>query len=227
MPRVPFERAFDLTGVYKANVGPKAIEVPPLSFGRFLGLLGADFGSIGAGIAAGMPKDAKPEEPPTDVKAFHAFIARQLLAFDHRAVADVVASVVPGLTADEWREHGSALIFMGLVKHFHDSHDWAFVADAINWGKPRTASEEPTTQSTLAGALLAMTRVTDYRADELLSMRVEGLFYLKAGAMETMRNPDEDDGVTTAEEIAGGVIKDPDRKSSIWASMDAADGKVQ
>lgn len=213
MPRVPFEKAFSLTPTHRLVVGEKTFDVPPLTLGRFLSLVGADFTAVRIGVLKDtLTEDgaAGPAVPPLAVvegliaqakadgterelremveREFPDLLrelARVLRALSPEAVASLVLAVVPGLDPADWKAHGTPIAALELFRFFYGVHDWAFISDTIGFGKPKEKDEQPTTKATVSGALVAFCRAHPFVSPEgLLATRIEGFFYLRGGANE-------------------------------------------
>lgn len=204
-------------------------QVPPLTLGRFLDLMSSDWHAVAAPLLGSTLIKVEGKDPAE-------IIGRQLAGIDHRAFTGPVCAVVPGMTAAVWEESGDCVQAMLLLDYFHKAHDWPLIAKAIGWG---TTVQSTATKATVAAALMSFCRAFPTQSvPDLLATRIEGFFYLRDGATETMkasRSPEEDDDGESADILAHegpiaaghGLISDPDRKSSLWDSIDAADKAVQ
>jgi hypothetical protein len=214
MPKVPFEKAFSLTPTHSLVVGERTFEVPPLTLGRFLSLMGTDFSALKADLVKGaltQVGDTGPKELPSlgmlknliaDAKAAGEEIAlretverdfpglvhdlaRMLHALSPEAVAPLVLAVVPGLDPEAWKAHGTPIKALELFRFFYNVHDWTFITETVRLGKPREDEEEQTTRATVSAALVSFCRAHPFVSPEgLLATRIEGFFYLRGGANE-------------------------------------------
>lgn len=194
--------------------------VPPLTLGRFLDLMACDWQSLARGllsadlIGAGSAQLAE-------------FLGRQLAGIDHRVFGPLLVAVTPGLTLAEWDEGGNVPNAFRVLHYLANAHDWKLIGKAIGWGDE---TEESPTRSTVAHALVRMSSTTGYTVEQLLATRVEGFFYLRDGLFAPESTEAVDDNLLTpGAGIAdgAGLINDPERRSSLWGEIDAADKAVQ
>jgi hypothetical protein len=215
---VPLQRAFDLTPGYELRLGPKAHPVPPLTLGRFMDLMACDWSLLATALKA-VQTPATDEAPAKDdPEKLAAQVGKSLAYFPTEAFAPLIASVVPGVTEAEWKEHGSGTEFMFLYRYFGMTHDWFLIRKAIGFGDPKAA---PATRSTVTAALLSFCqRFPSESLAGLLSMRVEGFFYMRDGAAELMGAEQDEEGDSLPP--GGAILQDPEKKNSIWAAIDKA-----
>jgi hypothetical protein len=204
---------------------PLEFPVPPLTLGRFLDLMASDWvvmtrRLLGSDCSGGGADAAE-------------LLGRQLAGIDHGAFTGPVCAVVPGMTADVWEKHGDTVSAFRLVDYFTKAHDWGLIGKAIAWGEEKVDEETPT-RATVTAALLTFCRNFPTQTPrDLLETRVEGFFYLRDGATETLRGsePEAEEGdiLAPGQGIAdgAGLINDTERRSSLWGSIDAADKAVQ
>jgi hypothetical protein len=259
MPKVSFEKSFSLTPTHSLVVGERSFEVPPLTLERFLSLMGTDFSALktelvkGAlaqvgdtgsaelpslGMLKNLIADAKAageeialrETVERDFPGLVHDLARMLHALPPAAVAPLVLAVVPGLDPEAWKAHGTPIKALDLFRFFCGAHDWTFISETIGYGKPKDKDEQPTTKATVSGALLSFCRAHPfYSPEQLLDMRVEGFFHLRAGATEAFEKAeaasDVSAGSTLSEEELIRASGAPVRKASseLLASIEAAD----
>lgn len=205
---------------------PLTFAVPPLTLGRFLDLMASDWVVMARRLLGSECADSG------DVTAAEV-LGRQLAGIDHGAFTGPVCAVVPGMTPDVWEKHGDTVSAFRLVDYFAKSHDWALIAKAIGWGEEKIDEETPT-RATVTAALLTFCRNFPTQTPrDLLETRIEGFFYLRDGATETLRGPqdalEEGDILAPGGGIAdgSGLINDTERRSSLWGAIDAADKAVQ
>lgn len=160
-------------------------------------------------------------------------LGRQLAGIDHRAFTGPVCAVVPAMSREAWERWGSTVEAYRLIHFFHGTHDWPLIGKAIGWGEEKVDEATPTRASVTAALLSFCRAFPTQSVEELLAMRVEGFFYLRDGANETLRGsePEADEGdiLMAGGGIAdgSGLINDTERRSSLWGSIDAADKAVQ
>jgi hypothetical protein len=234
MGAVPLQRAFDLSATFPLTLRSKTplavtYQVPPLTLGRFLELMSSDWNAVTASLLESVLIKVESKDPAE-------IIGRQLAGIDHRAFTGPVCAVVPGMTAAVWEESGDVISAMLLLNFLHKAHDWPLIAKAIGWG---TTVASPATKTTVVAALMSFCRAFPTQSvPDLLETRIEGFFYLRDGATETMkasRPPEEDEDGESADILAhggpisdgAGLVSDTERKSSLWNSIDAADKAVQ
>lgn len=261
MGAVPLQRAFDLSAGFTLTLGsstparsvpkrsrwhPRAVwwrlthrplvairveaeppiefRVPPLSLGRFLDLMASDWMMLARRLLGSEVTN------PGDVSAAE-ILGRQLAGIDHGAFTSAVCAVVPGMTPETWETRGDVVSFFRLVDYFAKAHDWNLIGKAIGWGEEKVDEATPTRASVTAALLSFCRAFPTQSVEELLAMRVEGFFYLRDGANETLRGSESDEGdiLAAGGGIAdgSGLINDTERRSSLWGSIDAADKAVQ
>ena len=219
MPKVSVEKAFSPRPTHRLDLGERALDVPPLTLGRFLALSGCDFNALTVALAAGAigaaPRAGSAEtmevlkgvvarakagaDPDAIREAFveeHpdmiADLGTALAAIDYHAFTPLVCAAVPDLEPAEWDAHGNPIKALDLFAFFLKVHDWTFIGDTIGFGKPKEKDEKSTTGSTVSGALVAFCRAHPfYSPEQLLEMRVEGFFHLRVGAEEAHKAREE------------------------------------
>jgi hypothetical protein len=196
--KVSFEGAFALEPRHRLMLGADVLEVPPLTLGRFLALMGSNFGSIAAAVAQSVPPEIDAAGPSlvagldalkaavsaaksgkvdpdalreTVVKEHPDLIldlGRMIHAISPAALAPLVLAVVPGLDAETWGQYGTPAAVFELLGFFGAVHDWPFIIETIKFGQKRTADEPRTTRATIAGALVSFCRVHPFVSPESL-----------------------------------------------------------
>lgn len=153
--------AWSLAPIGELRLGERVFPVPPLTFGRFQRLIGAD----------------------------HSGATARLMEHDAAGFAEVAAIVVPGITEADWREHASTMTALHLFALFAEAHDWKFIADAIRLGEPLEEGEEIPSLTQVTAGLVAVGKATGYTIEGLTGMRVDG-FYLLVDALREQRAPE-------------------------------------
>lgn len=216
MAAVPLQRAFDLTPGYELRLGPKVYPVPPLTLGRFMDLMACDWSLLSVALKA-VQTPPSTEPLATEPEKLAAQIGKSLAYFPTAAFAPLIVTVVPGVTSSEWEEHGTGTEFLRLYRYFGLTHDWLLICKAIGFGDPKAA---PATRSTVTAALLSFCqRFPSESLEGLLNKRVEGFFYMRDGASELMG---EQEGEGESLPPGGNIIHDPEKKASIWATIERA-----
>lgn len=225
MPQVPLQRAFDLTPGYELRLGPKVHPVPPLTLGRFMDLMACDWTLLRKALEVVKPP-ATSEAIAQEPEKLAAQIGKSLAYFPFEAFAPLILAAIPGVTEAEWREHGSGTEFLALYRYFGITHDWSLITKAIGFGDSKAA---PATRSTVTAALLSFTRTFPSESVQgLLGTRVEGFFYMRDGASELFGEPDAEENDEPGEISLGGThIYDPEKKASIWATLEKAEQEIQ
>ena len=194
--------AWSLEPIALVKLGAVVHPVPPLTFGRFQRLLEADRremieGLIGEMKGAGWPSLAT--RVMNRALKFTILRAPWLTSFlwsivdvfrigrrriPAKSAASLVHTVIPSVTEEEWRKHGSQQEFGRLFLAFVNAHDWAFVAEAIRFGEPVEDGEVIPTSAQVTQGLLAVAKETGYTMEGLAAMRMEGFYRLTEALRE-------------------------------------------
>ena len=194
--------AWSLEPIALVKLGAVVHPVPPLTFGRFQRLLEADRremieGLIGEMKGAGWPSLAT--RVMNRALKFTILRAPWLTSFlwsivdvfrigrrriPAKSAASLVHTVIPSVTEEEWRKHGTQQEFGRLFLAFANAHDWGFIADAIRFGEPIEDGELIPSAAQVTQGLLAVAKETGYTMEGLTAMRVDGFYRLTEALRE-------------------------------------------
>lgn len=194
--------AWSLEPIALLRLGSVVHPVPPLTFGRFQRLLDADRremieGLIGEMKGAGGPSLAT--RVMNRALKFTILRAPWLTSFlwgivdvfrigrrriPAKSAASLVHTVIPSVTEEEWRKHGSQQEFGRLFLAFANAHDWGFIADAIRFGEPIEDGEILPSAAQVTQGLLAVAKETGYTMEGLTAMRLDGFYRLTEALRE-------------------------------------------
>ncbi len=112
------------------------------------------------------------------------------------SAASLVHDVIPSVTEEDWRKHGSQQEFGRLFLAFVKAHDWEFIARAIRFGEPVDEGEVIPSASQVTQGLMAVAKETGYTMEGLGAMRLEGFYRLTEALHEQAEerraaNPEE------------------------------------
>ena len=194
--------AWSLEPIALLRLGAVVHPVPPLTFGRFQRLLAADRremieGLIGEMKGAGGPSLAT--RVMNRALKFTILRAPWLTSFlwsivdvfrigrrriPAKSAASLVHTVIPSVTEEEWRKHGTQQEFGRLFLAFANAHDWGFIADAIRFGEPIEDGEILPSAAQVTQGLLAVAKETGYTMEGLTAMRLDGFYRLTEALRE-------------------------------------------
>lgn len=164
--------AWSLDPIGSLKLGQGEHPVPPLTFARFQRLLALDAPAFARAIAGG----------------------------DVRAAWPCAQVCVPAITRQEWDDYATQKTVADLFLLFVRAHDWEFIGEAIRFGQPQGPGETMPSQNDVAAGLLAVAKQSAHRIEDLLTMRVEGFYYV----VEAIRE-EADRKVTAVREALGEV----------------------
>lgn len=153
MTTASYGSAFSLEPVLTLKIAGRDHTVPPLTFGRFQGLL----------TAMRVPPDFTAD-------AWYPIVQEAVPGLR----ADLWAAECP-------EPRDVARVGAVLLRFFLEAHDWDFIWDALGWGRKTTVAQqesEAVTQSEFLAAAAMVARAHGMTLPDVLSMRVEGYFVL-------------------------------------------------
>jgi hypothetical protein len=229
--RVAPQDAFDLSEAFRltlrgAGRKKRTVEVRPLTFRRFLGVLGANLTELVGRLAIGVTLPPKSEEPKT-VGDLAKIIGQSLAHLDHAPFAELVHVVAPEVSVAAWEEGGSSVELMCMVAWFHRIHDWEYIGESTSFGKPIEASDGKSAAATLSGALVGLAKATGERVGDLLDTRVEGFFVLKEGAEELLTRDSEPDAEMSGDPAVLGLCTEKDPNAPFWTILAESRKKLE
>ena len=198
--------AWSLAPIGELRLGERVFPVPPLTFGRFQRLIGAEPEKIAAALVVETPPARRTLAERGMDRALRWSIlhtprlTRWLwrvvdlfgLGVRHVPVPEAarwVAICVPGVTEADWRKHGTQRHVAQLFLVFGRAHDWGFIADAIRLGEPLDDGEQLPSLTEITAGLVAVGKATGYTIEALTEMRLDG-FYRLVDALREQRAPE-------------------------------------
>lgn len=194
--------AWSLEPIALVKLGAVVHPAPPLTLGRFQRLLDADRHEMIEGLLGEM-KGAGGPSLATRVlnRALKFTILRapwltsflwaivDALKIGRRRIpaasaASLVHTVIPSVTEEDWRKHGSQQEFGRLFLAYANAHDWGFISDAIRFGEPVDDGEVIPSASQVTQGLMAVAKETGYTMEGLAAMRLEGFYRLTEALRE-------------------------------------------
>ena len=183
------------------RLGGREFPVPPLTLGRFQRLLSLDTKAVTAALL-----EEVNAPPPRLVRLFRSALRTAILRGWNRvrdglwwiveacgigrgmyraaAAADVVATVVPGVTREAWKEHGTLTEALALFVLFARGHEWAYIGEAIRFGEPVESDEALPSPDEVTEGLIVVAKETGHSVEALTAMRLEGFYHL-VGALRS------------------------------------------
>lgn len=205
--------AFDLRPIGTLRLGGVEYEVPPLTFGRFMQLLSFDMPQVMAAVG----EIVRPDLDDVESLREPGTVA---------SLAEVVEILVPGLPRAVWAEHAALVDVACLFTIMGRQHDWRFIADAIDFGKPAPVSER---QARVEEGLLAFVQLfPGHTIEEMFGLRVEGFYRTMQAALERSKaaeqRPEFEAGAPREEVIP--AEKNPEAVANLQALMAEAEKRA-
>ncbi len=219
MRTVSVADAWSLAPIGELRLGERVVPVPPLTFGRFQRLLGAEPEKITAALAGDGAVIPRTRAERTMDAALRWTILRAPrltrylwrivdlfgLGLRHVRVPDAarwISICVPEVSENEWRAHGTQRLIAQVFLMFCRAHDWSMIAAAIRFGEPHEDGELTPSRAQVVGGLLSMAKETGYTVEALHEMRLDG-FYLLTEALRREPVASEDNPAFRFEEATG------------------------
>lgn len=222
--KLSIREAFDLTPIKEVKVGPRTYAVPPLTFGRLDELMRAA-GHADLNALQAFKVDVSKPDPEA--------VGRSLVDFPLEEFAHAAAAVIPGLTAEDWREHATPFELVDVITFLTKTHDWEYLSEHL-FGQRNVESDAP--DVTLEAALVLLSRSLGCKVTDLIEFRAEGFFacvdaikekgQLEAAAREKQEREAEGwTGPQPADQVVP-VVKDPGKSAAMDALIADAEARA-